>query len=146
MARRIWQGLIANGLAPSSWGKASKIAYRYFNSEMLNEPKFEFFRYCESNWKMKQWATKAYASWVYNHIKSSDAGDNKTPYANKRKRKLLDNPSLLQIDNDRNENIASMSPPSDPSPIENISNSLATPAPSASASVPVPIQVCSHQT
>ena len=39
-------------LAPSFWGKASENAYKYFNSEMLNEPGFEFFRYCEGNWKI----------------------------------------------------------------------------------------------
>lgn len=146
MARRIWHGLVPNGLAPSSWGKASEIAYRCFNSEMLNEPEFEFFRYCEGNWKLNRWVVKAYASWARNHMKSSDAGDNKTPSGNKRKRELLDDPSLLQINDDSDENIASAFPPSDPSPIENTSDSLATPAPSESASGQVPIQVCSHQT
>ena len=50
----------AHGLAPTSWRNASKDAYIYFNSEMLNEPEFEFHRYGESNWKPSRWATKAY--------------------------------------------------------------------------------------
>jgi len=51
-ARRLWQAMNDAGLAPSSWGKASEKAYKYFNSEMLNEPGFEFFRYCKGNWKI----------------------------------------------------------------------------------------------
>lgn len=137
-ARRVWQAMHAVGVAPSSWGKASEVAYKYFNSEMLNSHEFEFFRYCEGNWKITRWATKAYPSWAYNHIKSIDAGDNKMLRSSKRKRDLLDDPSLIQIDDDKNENV---SPPSDPSPIESTSNVLASPAPSAFASV---IQVCSH--
>jgi hypothetical protein len=124
----------AAGQAPSSWGKASENAYIYFNSEMLNEPEFTFFRYCEGNWKIMRWATKAYASWAYNHIKS--------PRANKRKREDLDDPLLLQIDDDKNE-----STPSRASiPIENNPDALASPAPSTPASVQVSIQVlCSHR-
>ncbi|KAF8463819.1 hypothetical protein DFH94DRAFT_699348 [Russula ochroleuca] len=89
------------GLAPSSWGKASKVAYTYFHSKMLNEPEFEFFRYCEGNWKITRWATKAYASWKCNHL-----DDRKTPCANKQKHKLLDDPTLLQIGNEPTEDMA----------------------------------------
>lgn len=96
-ARRLWQALNTAGLAPSSWGKASEVAYTYFHSEMLNEPEFKFFRYCEGNWKITRWATRAYASWKHNHLKSGDVEDGKTPGTNKRKRELLDDPSLLQI-------------------------------------------------
>jgi hypothetical protein len=59
-ARRVWHTLNDIGQAPPSWGKASKIAYTYFNSEMLNVPGLEFLRYCEGNWKVTRWATKAY--------------------------------------------------------------------------------------
>jgi hypothetical protein len=98
-ARRLWQALNTASMAPSSWGKASEVAYTYFHSEMLNEPEFEFFRYCEGNWKITRWATKAYASWKHNHLKSSDAdeGNTVTPGTNKRKRQPLDDPTLLQI-------------------------------------------------
>jgi hypothetical protein len=86
------------GLAPSPWGKASELAYNYFNCEMLNEPEFEFLRYCEGNWKINRWATKAYTSWRHNHLKPGDNG--KTQYASKRKRELLDDPLLVQIGDD----------------------------------------------
>jgi hypothetical protein len=68
---------------------------------MLNEPEFEFFRYCEGNWKITRWATKAYASWKCNHL-----DDRKTPCANKQKHKLLDDPTLLQIGNEPTEDMA----------------------------------------
>lgn len=138
-ARRLWQSMNAVGHAPPSWGKASENAYVYFNSEMLNEPKFIFFRYCEGNWKITRWATKAYPSWVHNHIKSSDAGHSKTPHSNKRKREDLDDPLLLQIDDDENES----TPSANSTPIENNSDALAPPTPSGPASVP--ILVCSHE-
>jgi hypothetical protein len=102
-ARRLWQALNTAGMAPSSWGKASEVAYTYFHSEMLQEPEFEFFRYCEGNWKITRWATKAYASWKHNHLKPGNADDSKT---NKRKRQLepLDDPTLLRIgDSDENQ-------------------------------------------
>lgn len=97
-ARRLWQALSTAGLAPSSWGKASEVAYTYFNSKMLNEPKFEFFRYCKGNWKITQWTTKAYASWKRNHLQvGSNEADNRKTHTGKRKRELLDDPTLLQI-------------------------------------------------
>ena len=97
-ARRLWQALSTAGLAPSSWGKASEVAYTYFNSEMLNEPEFEFFRYCEGNWKITRWTTKAYASWKCNHLQvGSNEADNRKTHTGKRKRELLDDPTLLQI-------------------------------------------------
>jgi hypothetical protein len=136
-ARRLWQSMNAAGQAPLSWGKASENVYIYFNSEMLNEPEFIFFRYCEDNWKITRWATKAYASWAYNHIKSSDAGHSKTPHANKRKREDLDDPLLLQIDDDKNE--STPGPSSSSIPIKNNSDTLASPAPSSPASVPIPV-------
>ena len=137
-ARRLWQSMNAVGHAPPSWGKASENAYIYFNSKMLNEPKFIFFRFCKGNWKITRWATKAYPSWAHNHMKSSNAGHSKTPHSNKRKREDLDDPSLIQIDDDQNESI-----PSTNSPIENNSDALASPTPSGPASVP--IAVCSHE-
>ena len=138
-ARRLWQGMNTAGLAPPSWGKASEKAYKYFNSEMLNEPRFEFFRYCEGNWKITRWATRAYASWARNHFKSSDAGDSKTPCATKRKRDQLDDPLLLQIDDDKTED--SLWP--DSGPTNNSCNILALPA-SPTLSTSIHTQVCSH--
>lgn len=119
-ARRLWQALNTGGLAPSSWGKASEVAYKYFHGEMLNEPEFEFFRYCEGNWKLARWATKAYASWKHNHLKL-DGEDSKLPGANKRKRELLEDTSLLQISDEMAVNpentAASHLPTSESSPV-----------------------------
>ena len=100
---------------------------------MLNKPEFEFFRYCDGNWKIMRWATKAYASWAHNYVKSNDASDNKTFCVNKQKHNLLDNPSFHQFDDDELKD----------SPVENNSNALASPALSDSASVT--IQVYSNQ-
>jgi hypothetical protein len=116
-ARRLWQAMNAAGQAPSSWGKASETAYIYFNSEMLNEPEFQIFRYCDGTWKIMRWATKAYTSWVHNHLKSNDTDDSKTSCTNKRKCEVLDDPSLLQIEENENENLAITIPP-DSGPIE----------------------------
>ena len=102
-ARRLWQALNTAGLAPPSWGKANEVAYTYFHGEMLNDPEFEFFRYCEGNWKITRWATKAYASWKYNHLRPNNAEDGRTSGTNKRKRELLDDPSLLQIEHEMPE-------------------------------------------
>jgi hypothetical protein len=60
------------------WGKASETAYTYFNSEMLNIPELDFFRYCEGNWKVIRWATEAYSSWAHNYLKPKEAVDTKT--------------------------------------------------------------------
>ena len=139
-ARRLWQTMSANGLAPSSWGKASETAYIYFNSEMLNEPEFHFFRYCEGNWKITRWATKAYASWARNHIRANEADNRRTPHANKRKRDPLDDPSLIQIDDDKDDNNAITALP-DSSLFEDNATILAPLEPSASSSVHT--QVCS---
>jgi len=137
-AQRLWQALNSASLVLSSWGKASKNAYMYFNSEMLNEPDFEFFRYCDSNWKITWWATKACASWVHNHFRPSDGGNNKPPCATKWKCNDLDDPLLLQIDNDMNKDTFL----SNSNPVENNPTTLASTAPSGSALVPN--QVCSH--
>jgi hypothetical protein len=138
-ARRIWHTLHAIGQAPPSWGKASETAYSYFNSEMLNVPELEFFRYCEGNWKLTRWATKAYASWAHNYLKSKDAVDTKAARVNKRKHDLLEDTSLLQIDNDENDgDVIPQSPP--PTPIQNASTSDATCAPPAPSLGPTQVQ------
>jgi hypothetical protein len=129
-------------MAPSLWGKASEVAYQYFNDGMLNEPGFEFFRYCKGNWKLMRWATKAYASWAHNHMKSSDTGNSKSSHATKRKCAILNDPSLIRLDDNQDPYIATAAPPPlDSAPINNILSSL---EPSTSTSLP--IQVCSHQT
>jgi len=127
-AWRLWRSMNAHGLAPTSWGKASEDAYIYFNSEMLNEPEFEFYRYCKSNWKLSRWATKAYASWAHNHLKSNETGNHKAIRTAKRKHSLIDNPSLLQIDDDESDNLANTFIPH-----------------MLSASTSVIVQVCTHQ-
>jgi hypothetical protein len=139
-ARRVWQGLSDASIAPPSWGKATEAAYTYFNAEMLNDPEFTFFRYCEGNWKIKRWATKAYSSWAHNHLRLSDAGE-RAPRPAKRKLDQLDDPKLLQIEGDDEE--IPITPSSDQSPIETNCDALASPVPSGSASTL--IQVGSHR-
>jgi hypothetical protein len=123
-ARRLWHAMNAVSMAPSSWGKASEMAYKYFNGGMLNEPEFVFFRYCEGNWKLMRWATRAYASWAHNHMKSK-AGNNKTSRATKRKRASLDDPSLIRLDDDQDLDIpTAVSPPPDAAPVDDTPSSL----------------------
>jgi len=141
-ARRLWQSMNGAGIAPSSWGKASENAYLYFVGEMLNVPEFEFFRFCEGNWKITRWATKAYASWTYNHFNSGEGGNCKTVHTNKRKRGSLDDPSLLRIEDDKDEDTAPISS-WDSSPVQsNFDSSMLL---ALSASTSVHIQVCLRQ-
>jgi len=135
-ARRVWHTLHNVDQAPLSWGKASKTAYMYFNTEILNAPELEFFRYCEGNWKVTWWATKAYASWAHNYIKSKDALNTKAAWVNKWKCELLNDPSLLQIDDDKNkDNVISQSLV--PSHVQNASTCEATDILSTSILVPM---------
>ena len=90
---------------------------------MLSVPEFEFLRYYEGNWKLMRWAIKAYASWKHNHINAGEAG--KKVRTNKQKRELLDDSSLLQIEDDRNEDCAIISS-RDYSPVNNTLRSLAS--------------------
>jgi hypothetical protein len=136
-ARRLWQSLVGAGLAPSSWGKAGENVYNYFISEMLSVPDFEFLRYCKGNWKLMRWTTKAYASWKHNHFDTAEAG--KTVRTNKRKHELLDDPSLLQLEDDKNEDCAPGSS-SDSSPVDNTSGSSTLPATSASTLAHIQVQ------
>jgi hypothetical protein len=138
-ARRVWHALHDIGMAPASWGKASETAYTYFNSELLNVPELDFFRYCEGNWKLLRWASKAYPSWAHNYLKSTDPIDTKAARVNKRKLNLLDDTSLVQFDNDENEgSLVSQSLDYN----QNTSASEAAHIPPAPD--PVPTQVCSH--
>jgi hypothetical protein len=135
-ARRVWQSLRNIGQAPASWGRASESAYTYFNSEILSIPELKFFRYCEGNWKIMRWATKAYSSWAHNHLHTKEVR------VNKRKRQLLDDPFLLQIGNDTNEGDVIVQSP-EPSLDESASTSVATHAPRALTLAPT--EVSSHR-
>jgi hypothetical protein len=76
-----------------------------------------------------------------------EAADTNVVRVNKRKRKLLDDDSLLQIDNDSNEGNVIAQPP-EPSPIQNASISkaaLTPPVPTPPAPTLVPTQVSTHQ-
>jgi hypothetical protein len=114
----VWHTLHNISLAPPLWGKASETAYTYFNSEMLNIPELNFFRYCEGNWKVIRWATEAYSSWAHNYLKPKEAIDTKTVRVNKQKHDLLDDPSLLQIDNDKEKDDV-IAQSLEPNPIQN---------------------------
>jgi hypothetical protein len=125
-------------MAPPSWGKASEPTYTYFYSEMLNVPELEFLRYCEGNWKLARWASKAYASWTQNYLRSKDGSDTKAERVKKRKREILADPSLLQIDSDGDEgDVIGHTPEPGPTPFENAGRS-------APASVPMQVSSSSH--
>ena len=139
-ARRVWQTLHDVDQAPHSWGKASETAYKYFSSEMLNVPEFEFFRYCEGNWKVMRWATKAYASWAHNHLKPKESVDTKTARVNKQKRDLLDDLSLLQIDSEKVEDDDTTQSP-EPNAVQNISVSKPAHTPPVPTLVPTQVSL-----
>lgn len=142
-ARRVWRTLLDVDMAPASWGKASETAYNFFNSEILNTPELKFLRYCEGNWKVMRWATKAYASWAHNHIKSKDPVGTEAARGKKRKHDSLDNPSLLQIDNDKDEANVIAQSPEGPEHIQNAPTSEAAQTPPTPSLVPT--QVSSHR-
>ena len=159
-ARRVWHTLHATSLAPPSWGKANKTAHSYYISKMLNVPEFKSLRYCEGNWKIEWWTTKSYPSFVQNYLQSNDTNDTNEELVNKRKRDPLNDPSLLQIDNNKNKgNVIDQIP--EPTPTQNASSFEAAPtlpesAPTQNASsfeatpklsklTSVPTQVSSHQ-
>jgi hypothetical protein len=110
-------------MAPASWGKASEPAYTYFNTEMLNVPELKYFRYCDGNWKLTLWASKAYSSWATNYIKPKDRI--KTERINKRKHDIFNDDSLFQINGEQNEGDDIAHPPDAPDPIQDASTSEA---------------------
>jgi hypothetical protein len=101
------------------------MAYTYFNSEMLNVPEFCFFRYCDGNWKLTRWASKAYPSWAHNYIKSKIPVDSKAARVTKRKHDILEDDSLFQFNDEQNEGDDIALAPDAPDPIQDASTSEA---------------------
>jgi hypothetical protein len=60
-ARSIWRGFYDRGLAPVTWGSASRTLQDRFIQEM--EKEWPVLRYCENHWKTKQLATSIYPQW-----------------------------------------------------------------------------------
>lgn len=87
--RSLWATLSKHGMAPTVWSEADSLAVTFIDSAMLNDPRFNYLRLCDDNWKLKHWISKNYPSWVRNHLTSDTNA--------KTKEEVLDNPSLLKI-------------------------------------------------
>ena len=60
-ARRLWNALDEQGMAPKSSTGMTDIAYDYYAKEMLND--FIEFRLAAGMWKLDLWTSKNYSSW-----------------------------------------------------------------------------------
>lgn len=60
--RKVFNSLKTASLAAPSWGRLGLDASDYIKIEMASE--FEEFRLCEGFWKLEQWASRAYGSWM----------------------------------------------------------------------------------
>lgn len=65
--RRVLLSLLAKGVAPISWGKIMAGPEDYYFSEMLKIAEFNFFQFCDDNWKLRQYITQTYPSFKNNH-------------------------------------------------------------------------------
>lgn len=66
-ARGVWETLLANDLAPKTWGKLTSTAWDYYARVMLNEPGLEFLQLCDDGqWKLKEWSQRNYSGWAGN--------------------------------------------------------------------------------
>jgi len=64
-ARTIWTDLYARGLAPKTWGNASRKVHDKYEREM--ETWWPVLRYCSNHWKTHHIATKNYSQWYGRH-------------------------------------------------------------------------------
>ena len=60
-ARSIWRGFTKRGIAPDTWGSATREEENEFNFEM--EKSWPVLRYCENHWKVRHLATNIYSQW-----------------------------------------------------------------------------------
>ncbi|KAI9436142.1 hypothetical protein BJY52DRAFT_1197170 [Lactarius psammicola] len=107
-ARMLWRTLDKNGLAPETFGKISKNAWDYFSRTMLTDKAHEFLLLCDDGeWKLREWSTKSYPSWYRNkHLppkmekNSTDTDKDQTKCNKERRKQVLKNPNLLQMEDD----------------------------------------------
>jgi hypothetical protein len=103
-ARSIWRGLYTWGLAPQTWGSASRTLKDQFNLEMKRE--WPVLRYCERHWKVRQLATSIYSQWysAYHKAQSQQADqkrkqdDNRASPATKKSWATLENEDIEGMD------------------------------------------------
>jgi hypothetical protein len=117
-ARRLFESMRSANVAPTSWAKMTNEVYEYFRIEMLSE--FNEFRFCDGNWKLDLWATRAYGSWM----QRTDENEGSSRPSKKRRKisnlespspsvnvaSILDDSTLFKID-DGDAAIISMTPP-----------------------------------
>ncbi|KAI9445606.1 hypothetical protein BJY52DRAFT_1228833 [Lactarius psammicola] len=104
----LWRTLDKNGLAPETFGKILKNAWDYFSQTMLADKAHEFLLLCDDGeWKLREWSTKSYPSWYRNkHLppktekNSTDTDKDQTKCDEERCKQVLENPNLLQMEDD----------------------------------------------
>ena len=102
LARSIWRSLYERGLAPETWGQATKdIRDEYFR-EMESE--YHVLRLCDNHWKANALATAIYSQWHKTYYKDDEEGDGSDgPPKKKSKRTVVvdDNTPLTLPDSPR---------------------------------------------
>ena len=101
-ARSIWTDLLSRGLAPKTWGKASRKVHDEYKCKM--ETQWPILRYCSNHWKTHHIATKNYSQWYGCH--KTNETEAKAPAEKKRKTTIGDdNTGNYQTNSDPETNI-----------------------------------------
>jgi len=66
-ARSIWRSLYERGIAPDTWGQATKEVREEFCREM--EKEYHVLRLCDNHWKANALATAVYSQWYRTYNK-----------------------------------------------------------------------------
>jgi hypothetical protein len=95
IAGAFWWYLLENEKAPETFRRANlgvKLQWR-----MLMESNFECFRYCDNHWKVEQYWSNNYTSWMKNALKHLEAKKLKAKAA-----KAKNNSAIMVDDDDEN--------------------------------------------
>ena len=105
-ARSIWRSLYERGIAPETWGQATKEIREEYCGEMERE--YHVLRFCNNHWKANALATAIYSQWyrTYKKIKpcpnnndnsESDDGSNGPPRKKARTTIVIDDDTQLTL-------------------------------------------------
>jgi len=122
LAWSIWVGFYERGMAPKSWGYASKVVKDEYIREM--EKKWPVLRYCENNWKSDAITTTFYPPWYRGYSSKEEPKDD---------RRSCDGPTAKKRRTTTEEPNDTSSPPPEMTPFEDITEPGVEPGPSHSA-------------
>ncbi|KAK7446697.1 hypothetical protein VKT23_014392 [Stygiomarasmius scandens] len=101
VTRSIWKSFDRKGLAPLVWSDLLPLLAIHYRARM--EEDFPFLRYCLDGYKLDIWTTKAYPSFVSNHLKTKPdpEPDSDRPTKNQKTHRS----QTVEIDQDFDENV-----------------------------------------